>query len=140
MKIRCVWEHHGNDTLLYSDNFVGAFTRGASREEALEKMPSEIMSYLRWKNVEIPTALETELVQEKESDLEISDADSDVLFEEERRSLSMQEYQELKELALRSARDFERLYQAIPDKEKSSLPVRKTFYGQVRKCMSIPKM
>ncbi len=33
MKIRCVWEHHGNDTLLYSDNFVGAFTRGASRED-----------------------------------------------------------------------------------------------------------
>ncbi len=84
MKIRCVWEHHGNDTLLYSDNFVGAFTRGASREEAMEKMPSEIMSYLmekmpseimsylRWKKAEIPAALETELVQEKESDLEIS--------------------------------------------------------------------
>ena len=89
--------------------------------QALEKMPSEIMSYLRWKKAEIPAALETELVQEKESDLEISDADSDVLFEEERRSLSMQEYQELKELALRSARDFERLYQAIPDKEKLSL-------------------
>ena len=136
MKIRCVWEHHGNDTLLYSDNFVGAFTRGASREEALEKMPSEIRSYLRWKNAEIPTALETELVQEKESDLEISDADSDVLFEEERRSLSVQEYQELKELVLRSARDFERLYQAIPDKEKSSLPVRKTFYGQVPRTAS----
>ena len=136
MKIRCVWEHHGNDTLLYSDNFVGAFTRGASREEAMEKMPSEIMSYLRWKKAEIPAALETELVQEKESDLEISDADSDVLFEEERRSLSMQEYQELKELALRSARDFERIYQAIPDKEKSSLPVRKTFYGQVPRTAS----
>ncbi len=99
-------------------------------------MPSEIMSYLRWKKAEIPAALETELVQEKESDLEILDADSDVLFEEERRSLSMQEYQELKELALRSARDFERLYQAIPDKEKSSLPVRKTFYGQAPRTAS----
>lgn len=107
--------------------------RGAAKPETAVggKMPSEIMSYLRWKKAEIPEILDIELVQEKESELEISDADSDVLFKGERRSLSMAEYQELKALALRSACDFERLYQAIPDKNKSCLPVRKTFYGQV---------
>lgn len=37
MKIRCVWEHNGSDTLLYADNLIGAFTRGAAKEIALEK-------------------------------------------------------------------------------------------------------
>ena len=49
MKVNCVWEHNGDDTILYSSNFVGAFTRGKSRSEAIQKMPSEIMSYLKWK-------------------------------------------------------------------------------------------
>ena len=29
MKIRCVWEHNGGDSLLHAENFPGAFTRGA---------------------------------------------------------------------------------------------------------------
>jgi hypothetical protein len=28
MKVRCVWEHNGNDSILYADNFTGAFVRG----------------------------------------------------------------------------------------------------------------
>lgn len=32
MKIKCVWEHNGNDSLLYSNNFIGAFTRGETLE------------------------------------------------------------------------------------------------------------
>ncbi len=43
----------------------------------------------------------------------------------------MPEYLELKSLTLKSAQDFLTLYLAIPDKNKSCLPVRKTFYGQV---------
>ena len=34
MKVRCVWEHNGNDSILYAENFIGAFTRGSSLEEA----------------------------------------------------------------------------------------------------------
>ena len=49
MKIRCVWEHNGNDSILYADSFIGAFTRGASKDLAIQKMPSEIKSYLMWK-------------------------------------------------------------------------------------------
>ena len=29
MKIRCMWEHSGGDSLLYAEQFPGAFTRGA---------------------------------------------------------------------------------------------------------------
>ena len=64
MKVRCVWEHNGDDSLLYSDNFVGAFARGASLNAALGKMPDEIMTYLRWRNEPLPERLEIEVVQE----------------------------------------------------------------------------
>ena len=84
MKIRCVWEHNGNDSILYAENFIGAFTRGASKDLAIQKMPSEIKSYLMWKGSLTTDLFEPEIVEEKHSGLTISDADSDVLFDEER--------------------------------------------------------
>ena len=48
MEIKCVWEHNGNDTLLYAEDYVGAFTRGENLDIALEKMQNEIQSYLAW--------------------------------------------------------------------------------------------
>lgn len=136
MKIRCVWEHNGNDSIVYASNFVGAYTRGETKETALQKMIREVGSYLEWKGEAVPGSLETVIVQEKASALTISDADSDVLFEEERKPLSRAEYEELKALALKSAQDFFDLYEAVPDKKKSCLPVRKTFYGQVPRTAS----
>lgn len=131
MIIRCVWEHNGGDSLLYAENFPGAFTRGPSLDAVLQKMPAEIGAYLRWKGEAIPDSFSCEIVQEKPSGLTVSDADSDVLFDSERIALIPAEYAELKALALKSARDFEALYQAIPDKDTSCLPARETFYGPV---------
>ena len=130
MKIRCVWEHNGDDSILYSDNFIGAFTRGRTRDIALGKMAGEVRAYLRWRNGSEPESPEIEIVQEKISELNISDADSDVLFETEKKALDPAEYEELKALALRSAGDFLTLYESVPDKNRSCLPVRQTFYGQ----------
>lgn len=131
MKIQCVWEHNGNDTLLYSCSFPGAYTRGPSKEEALSKMADEIRSFCEWSGVTLTEKAEAEIIQEKASELRISDADSDVLFDTEREPLTLEEYQELKALALKSAEDFFALYQSFPDKHVSSLLERKTFYGQV---------
>ena len=67
MKISCVWEHNGNDSILYADSFPGAFTRGASKEEAMLKMPEEIRRFRLWRH---ETALDDygiEIVQEKAS-------------------------------------------------------------------------
>lgn len=72
-----------------------------------------------------------EIVQEKESTLAIHDADSDVLFHEEKTDFTMTEYLRLKTLALKSAQDFLTQYQAAPDKNKSCLPPRDKFYGQI---------
>lgn len=129
MKINCVWEHNGNDSILYADNFVGAFTRGSSKEEAILKMPEEIRRYQLWRNQTPPDDYDIEIVQEKESELQIRDADSNVLLTTEDRPLTAEEYQYLKSLALKSAEDFHTLYSSFPDKNKSTLPYRKTFYG-----------
>ncbi|MBR6918001.1 MAG: hypothetical protein IKN38_07440 [Clostridia bacterium] len=131
MKVYCVWEHNGNDSILYAEDFVGAFTRGASKEEAILKMPEEIRRYQLWRGGTPLNDFDVEIVQEKESSLQIKDADSDVLFTTEKDPLSEEEYKYLKSLALRSAEDFHKLYSSFPDKNKSALPYRKTFYGSV---------
>ncbi len=131
MRIDCVWEHHGEDTLLYAANLPGAFTRGASLQEAMEKMPAEARAYLNWAGEDIPEEISVNVIQNASCALEVRDADSDVLFEREKAALTSVEYQRLKALALQSATDFYTLYAAIPNKEQSNLPIRKTFYGLV---------
>lgn len=131
MIIRCVWEHNGGDSILYAENLAGAYTRGESRSKALCKMADEAASYLAWRDGTAGGAFEPVIVQEKASGLAVSDADTDVIFEAEREPLTTAEYETLKALALRSAGDFLALYKAIPDKDKSCLPVRESFYGPV---------
>ena len=131
MNIRCIWEHNGKDTILYAENFPGAFTRGESLEIAKGKMPGEIRTYLHWRGGSWLDAAQIEIVQEQASQLQIRDADSDVLFGSEKDSLTWEEYEELRDLTLRSAEDFHRLYESVPDKHVSCLPLRSTFYGPV---------
>ena len=131
MIINCVWEHNGNDTLLYAIDFIGAYTRGESLETAKAKMPDEIVSYLKWLGKDAADSVEITVAQEKSSDLAIKDADSDVLFESEKAPLTVEEYEMLKALALKSAKDFLTLHESIPDKSATASLARKTFYGQV---------
>ena len=84
MTVNCVWEHNGGDTLLYAVDYIGAYTRGESIEMAIAKMPKEIASYLMWLGEDIADNIEIVIVDEKNSDLNIKDADSDVLFESEK--------------------------------------------------------
>ena len=136
VKVNCVWEHNGNDSILYAERFTGAYTRGRTPEEAIRKMQTEIKAWLNWKGASAAETFEVEIVQEKASDLMILDADSDVIFELERTGIDMAEYLQLKELALKSAQDFLALYEAVPDKNISCLPSRTTFYGQVPRTAS----
>lgn len=131
MQIACIWEHNGNDTLLYARDYIGAFSRGATVETALAQMPREVAAWLRWRDQRVPEILTTQIVQEKQSELQIYDADSDVLFDAEKRPLEREEYERLKQLALESARDFHALWQQIPDPNQSVLAMRQTFYGAV---------
>ena len=47
MTVNCVWEHNGNDTLLYAVDYIGAYTRGESLEVAVAKMVREINKYIK---------------------------------------------------------------------------------------------
>ena len=129
--MECVWEHNGSDTLLYASNLPGAYTRGESKETALGKMANEARSWLLWSGSRDPNSVEAVVVQDSSCDLEICDADSDVLFESEQIPLTIEEYSVLKGLALKSAKDFLALYEAIPDKNISLSEPRRTFYGHV---------
>ncbi len=131
MKINLIWEHNGDSSILYAENFPGAFTRGENLQSALEKMPGELRSYALWSGEAFPEKFEFNIAQDISCQLNIADADSDCIFDSEKEPLDMDEYLRLKEQCLRSARDFLRLYESIPDKDKSSLPFRSSFYGAV---------
>jgi len=52
---------------------------------------------LRWKEEEISDDMEVSVEQEWESKLDICDADTDVIFEQEKEPLTMEEYLELRD-------------------------------------------
>ena len=127
--MRCVWEHNGNDTLLYSVDYIGAYTRGCNLEAAMSKMRTEIDAYSYWCGQACGRETEIEIVQEKDGNLQIADADSDILFVTESAPLSRAEYEQQKALVLKSAKDFYALYSSISNKHESCLPHKRTFYG-----------
>jgi len=134
MKVKAVMEYNEGGYLIYLEDFVGAYVRGRSREEALAKMDSEIRQYLSWAGGEAQLfglPFEPEIVQTKKSALNVSDADSDVIFDSEKTPLTAEEYASLKKLAMKSAEDFLCLYDSVPDKLGTALSPRKTFYGDV---------
>ena len=134
MLIKAVCEYNEEGCLVYAENFPGAFVRGRNYQNAIAKFPKEIETWLDWANGESKSGevFEIELVQEKKNDeLRICDADSDVIFDSEKEPLTREEYNRLKILALRSAMDFERMYDSIPDKKMNIVPPRETFYGKI---------
>lgn len=132
MQINAVDEFNKDGHLIYSSNYIGAYVRGKTKEEALLKFPLEISQYFDWLGIPFNSnEVLPSIVQEKQSDLQICDADSDVIFESEIPPLTVEEYKILKTLVLKSAQDFEALYCSVPIKNKSLTPPRKTFYGVV---------
>lgn len=128
-----VLEFNEEGYLIYSESFPGAYVRGKNRQEALAKFQDEIEQYCKWAEIDITShsKVETNVVQEKVSTLKICDADSDVIFNTERKHLTSEEYEKLKHLVIKSVQDFMQLYESIPDKDETCLKERKTFYGLV---------
>lgn len=131
MLIEAIDEYNGDGHLMFACNFIGAFARGRTAKEAIGKFPKEIERYCRWRGVRPAGEYTVKITERKKSDLQISDADSDVIFESERTPILADEYAALRALALKSAADFETLYQSIPIKNKALVPCRKSFYGNI---------
>ena len=70
-------------------------------------------------------------MQRKPSKLRIDLADSDILFDAEQAPLTPQEFEKLKLLVLRSARDIRKMFGSIPNPDISDRPKRICFYGAV---------
>ncbi len=131
MVIGCVWEHNGNDSTIFSVDYVGAFARGASKDEAMGKIGNDIQCYMDWLGEPCSSEIRCEIRQECPTDADVRDGDTNCIFEEEMFPLTSMEYLWLKEIAIKSARDFLRMYEAIPDKSFTIDPPRSCFYGQV---------
>ena len=130
-EIGCIWEHRGEDTILWAVDYPGAFARGASLKEALAKLNADLREWSAWIGLETPEEGEAVVIGEVESTLNVRDADSDVLLDGEREPLSREEYVRLRAAALRSAERFLELYQSVPDPDRSENPIQQTFYGAV---------
>ena len=130
-RVGCVWEHRGGDTILWAVDYPGAFARGASLAEALEKLPGDLKDWSAWTGQSAPEYAEPVIAAEVESGLDVRDADSDALLDAEREPLEWDEYERLRDMAIRSAEQFLRLYESVPDPDRSANPVRQTFYGAV---------
>ena len=126
MKLTAVCEYNSGGYLIYADELPGAYVRGVTQSQALAKFDGEVRSYLRWCGTPMNTVepVEIEITQRKHSELRICDADSDVLFDSEHRALGMEEYEKLKMLTLRSARDFNKIFCAIENPDISDRPLR----------------
>ena len=131
MAIRCVWEHRGEDTLLWAVDYPGAFARGASLAEAMEKLPCDLVEWSAWTGETVQECGDVQIIADVPCSLEVRDADSDVLLETEKVPLPRVEYEWLRQMCLRSAQRFLELYRSVPDPDRSADPVRQTFYGAV---------
>lgn len=132
-RIALVEEWNEAGCLLYVDDarYTGAFLRGATREEALPKLPEELQRYALWAESPVPDRPVPEIVQRHHTALAVCDADSEVLFDSERLPLTAEEYARLREAVLRSAQDFLRMYRAVSQKDTAAGLPRQTFYGAV---------
>ena len=81
--IRCHWEHQGEDTILWAMDYPGAFARGASLQEAMEKLPRDLADWSAWTGGAAPEFCEIQITAETVSGLDVRDGDSDVLMDPE---------------------------------------------------------
>ena len=126
---RIAAEYNEKGCLLYSIDFVGAYARGESIENALPKFSHEIAQYCKWRNIDYDGVCLNRIIQQTVADVDVSDADSSIIFDLEKAALTVEEYASLRDLTLKSAQDFLILYESVPDKTGTILQPRETFYG-----------
>jgi len=117
MAIELVSEYNGKGILMQFPGYPGAYTRGAVEDTAYGKARQELLEYAKWADVVIPqeTIEITDRVKAK-PDLQIDDADSEILLDIDRRRLSGSEFERWRGLVILSANCVKELYDSITDK------------------------
>lgn len=132
--IEVIAEYNDKGAMLWADAYPGAYSRGETVAMALEKFPKALSEYAEWAHgAPMPNLAESDFVvtHAYQTDLRVDDADSDVLFPSERLPMDMTEYTQKKQLCIRSAMDFEKLFNSIPQKDRALRKSRRTFYGKI---------
>ena len=132
--IEVIAEYNEHGAMLWADAYPGAYSRGETVSDALEKFPKALSEYAAWAHgAPLPNLAESDFVvtHAYQTELRIDDADSDVLFPSERLPMDMTEYTQKKQLCIRSAQDFEKLVASIPQKDRALKKSRRTFYGKI---------
>lgn len=130
-RIAVIWEHNGLGGLMWAQDHPGVCTRGRDFAEAEGKLGAELSGFYAWLTGMPVPEMPVRAVQMREilSPLHTEDADSDALFESERGPLDADAYASLRCACLKSAADFQTLYDAVPDRDAPLRPERGTFYG-----------
>ena len=132
--IEVIAEYNDKGAMLWADAYPGAYAREETVSRALEKFPKALSEYARWAHgTPLNDLAESDFVvtHAYQTALRVDDADSDVLFPSERLPMDMTEYTQKKQLCIRSALDFEKLYASIPQKDRALRKSRRTFYGKI---------
>lgn len=131
-KVRLAVEQSPNGTMIHLIDMPGAFTRGESLDIAVNKVIGEAQMYERWTGeFRNQTNYQLETVQVENTNAQICDGDTEILTIKDTASDSAY-MQTLKQLAIKSAQDFQILYDSVPNKEFNDITKnRATFYGKV---------
>ena len=125
------FETNGKGYLGYIVELPGAFIRGETEEEALNKTRKEVNCYLHWLGIKSVEDYSFCVVQRHQSNLMVEDADSEILLEADKGALEEREYKNLLDIVLHSGETFLRIYESAAFKDwVDQSRIRKTFYGE----------
>lgn len=130
-RVSVALETNGKGFIGYVEELPGAYVRGATEDEALSKVPSEVEAYLRWLQVKRGGGFETFVTQRHVSSLAVEDADNEILLDVDRQGMLEEESDHLIHLVECSGETFLRTYSAAKLKDwVDTERIRRTFYGE----------
>jgi len=122
---------YNNGFTAYSAELTGVYGRGKTEAEAIRKLIDDTYDYCNWSEEKLPKDMKIAVTNRYKTELDVSDADGDILLESEKGVLTEKEYEKAKQLCIQSAFSVKVLYDSIPDVDiidKNKYNV-KTFYG-----------
>jgi len=124
------FETNGKGHLGFIVELPGAFVRGKTERQALDKVKKEVDLYLKWLGMEPKHDYEIRIVQRHKSNAVVEDADTAILLQADRGEIRVEEFKRLADLARYSKETFVKLYTSTQHKDWiDESRIRKTFYG-----------
>jgi hypothetical protein len=116
VRYRVTLERGSDGTYLaWVDDLPGCAVRANSREQALERLPAEIRSFLAWSGSgDVAASVEIEIVEEVESVVE-ADEDTEVLVRADRQALDRADWETIANLLGRTRAELVDLLEALAE-------------------------